>query len=146
MTKILACAAVALLAVGCNNNSSPTDPSQVSIEFTTTEIIVGTGAEVAAGSTATVTYTGWLYNQAGTDSKGAQFGSSSDPGAGPLQLVVGGGQFLRGFEQGILGMRLGGKRRVYIPSNLGYGSRGSPDGVIPPNAALVFEIELLTLT
>jgi FKBP-type peptidyl-prolyl cis-trans isomerase FkpA len=144
--KLFVCAALTVLAAGCNSdNANPTDPSQVNIEFTTTDITVGAGAQAVAGNLATVGYTGWLYNAAGPESKGTQFGSSNDQGAGPLQVRLGAAQFLPGFEQGILGMRVGGKRRVYMPASLAYGSRGSGNGLIPPNAALVFEIDLLTL-
>jgi FKBP-type peptidyl-prolyl cis-trans isomerase FkpA len=144
--KVFLCAAVAMLTIGCNSdNANPNDPSQVNIEFTTTDITVGTGALAVAGNVATVGYTGWLYNAGGPESKGSQFDSSNDPGQGPLQVRLGAGQFLPGFEQAIVGMRVGGKRRVYMPASLAYGSRGTPDGSIPPNAALVFEIDLITL-
>jgi FKBP-type peptidyl-prolyl cis-trans isomerase FkpA len=146
--KRFVCAVLAILTIGCNSDdSNPTNPSQVNIEFTITEITLGTGAQAAAGNLATVGYTGWLYNAAGPESKGTQFGSSNDPppAGGTLQVRLGAGQFLPGFEQGILGMRVGGKRRVYMPANLAYGSRGSSDGRIPPNSALVFEIDLITL-
>lgn len=141
------CAALVLLATGCNsdNNGNPNDPSQVNIEFTTSDITVGTGAQAVSGNLATVGYTGWLYNGSGPESKGSQFGSSNDQGAGPLQVRLGAGQFLRGFEQGIFGMRVGGKRRVYVPTSLAYGSSPPPGSPIPPNAALVFELDLLAL-
>ncbi len=137
--------AVVLLAVGCDNEGggNPNDPSQVNIEFTTTDLVAGTGAQAAAGNSVTVHYTGWLYNPAGADSKGNQFDTSLD-GDPPLPVVLGVSNIIPGFQQGIVGMRLGGKRRVYMPSNLAYGAQGRlPD--IPPNAALVFEIELITL-
>jgi FKBP-type peptidyl-prolyl cis-trans isomerase FkpA len=146
--KLFVCGALAILAVGCNSdNGNPNDPSQVNIQFTTTEITVGSGPVAVAGNLATVGYTGWLYNSAGPESKGRQFGSSNDPppNGGPLDVRLGAGQFLPGFEQGILGMRVGGKRRVYMPASMAYGSSGSRDGTIPPNAALVFEVDLLTL-
>jgi FKBP-type peptidyl-prolyl cis-trans isomerase FkpA len=137
-----------MLTIGCNSdNSNPTNPSQVNIEFTTTDLNVGTGPQAVAGNLATVGYTGWFYDASGPESKGRQFGSSNDPppGGGTLQVRLGAGQFLRGFEQGILGMQAGGRRRVYMPANLAYGSSGSQDGRIPPNSALVFEIDLITL-
>ena len=146
MKQLFLCLAVALFAVGCNSNNgggNPTDPSQVSIEFTTTDIVTGTGAQAVAGNSVTVHYTGWLYNPAGTDSKGTQFDTSQ--GAQPLPVVLGVSNIIPGFQQGILGMRLGGKRRVYSPPNLAYGSAGAGQGRIPPNASLVFEIELVTL-
>jgi FKBP-type peptidyl-prolyl cis-trans isomerase FkpA len=138
---------VACCASGCNNdyNSNPTDPSQVNIEFTVTDLTVGTGDPAVAGNVATVNYTGWLYNAAGTESKGRQFGSSMDPGGTPQVITIGRLQFLPGFEQALLGMRVGGRRRAYVPSNLAYGPSGSGNGVIPPNAALVFEIDMVSL-
>ena len=144
MKKALLCAVVALVVAGCdNNNSSPTDPSQVNIEFTTTDLVVGTGAEATSGTRVSVNYTLWLYDAAGQASKGRQIDSSI--GRAPLQFTVGSGQLIRGFDQAVLGMRIGGKRRAYVPSNLGYGGSGSQDGTIPPNAALVFEIDLVSI-
>jgi FKBP-type peptidyl-prolyl cis-trans isomerase FkpA len=144
--RFLAFAALALLTIGCDSGGgSPTDPSQVNIEYTTTDLVVGTGAQAAVGNTATVNYTLWLYNSAGVESKGTRLQSSLDPGNTPLQLVVGARQFIPGFEQAVLGMRIGGKRRAYIPASLAYGSQGSQQGGIPPNAAVVFEIELVNL-
>jgi len=145
LNKLLVCAAIALLAVGCSNDGdSPTDPSQVNIQFATTDLVVGTGPQAVIGNAVTVHYTGWLYNAAGTDSKGTQFDTSLD-GDPPLGFTIGVPGIIAGFQQGVIGMQVGGKRRVYIPSNLGYGSSGSSNGVIPPNAALVFEISLVTL-
>jgi FKBP-type peptidyl-prolyl cis-trans isomerase FkpA len=146
LKKVLACAALAaLLTAGCNSDGdSPTDPSQVNIEFTTTDIAVGTGAQAMAGSAATVHYTVWLYNPNGPESKGRQIDSSV--GGAPFgPFIVGAGQYIRGFEQAILGMRVDGRRRAYLPASLAYGGSGSQDGTIPPNAALVFEIELVAL-
>ncbi len=146
MKKVFACMALALLAVGCNSDGgSPTDPSQVNIEFTTTDLVVGTGAEARAGNTATVHYTLWLYNQNGNESKGQQIQTSV--GGAPLDpFVIGSGRVIPGFEQAVVGMHIGGKRRAYIPASLAFGSSGTQDGSIPPNAALVFEIELIALS
>lgn len=146
MKKVLVCLVVALLAVGCNNNNgggSPTDPSQVTIEFSFSDLTVGTGPQAATGNAVTVNYTGWLYNPAGVASKGTEFDSSL--GRAPYPVVIGARQVIPGFEQAIIGMRVGGKRRVYIPPGLAYGSSGSSNGVIPPNASIVFELELVTL-
>jgi FKBP-type peptidyl-prolyl cis-trans isomerase FkpA len=140
----LACVALALATIGCNSDDggNPTDPSQVNIEFTTTDISVGTGAQAAVGNAVTVNYTGWLYNAQGTDSKGAQFDTSI--GKTPLgPFTLGARSIIVGFEQAVVGMRVGGKRRAYIPASLAYGSQGN--GPIPPNAAIVFEIDLLTV-
>jgi FKBP-type peptidyl-prolyl cis-trans isomerase FkpA len=137
------CAALVFVATGCNsdNNANPTDPSQVNIEFTTTDLVVGTGPQAANGNTASVNYTLWLYNQAGVESKGNRVEGST----APYTFVIGVTNLIPGFTRGVLGMQAGGKRRIYIPSNLAYGSSGSQNGTIPPNAALVFEIDLLTL-
>ena len=100
------------------------------------DLVVGEGQVAEAGQTATVHYTGWL-----TD--GTKFDSSLDRGD-PFQFALGAGQVIRGWDEGVQGMRIGGKRKLTIPSDLGYGSRGA-GGVIPPNATLVFEVELLGL-
>ena len=106
--------AIAVLAAGCNNsdNSNPNDPSQVNIEFTTTDLVVGTGNPAVAGNTATVNYTLWLYNGGSPESKGTRIQSSLDPGGVPQVVLIGRLQTLPGFEQGLLGMRVGGKRRM----------------------------------
>lgn len=144
MKQLLVCVAVALVAAGCESEEggNPSDPSQVTVQFSTTDITVGTGPQVVAGNRVTVHYTGWLYNPSGPESKGAQFDSSV--GSTPLEFVVGSSNIIPGFQQGVLGMQVGGKRRVYMPPNLAYGAAGRPP-VIPPNASLVFEIDLLTL-
>jgi FKBP-type peptidyl-prolyl cis-trans isomerase FkpA len=144
MKKALLCAVMGLVIGGCDNtNSSPTDPSQVNIEFTTTDLVVGTGAEATGGTRVSVHYTLWLYDAAGQASKGRQIQTSV--GGNPLQFTVSGGQLIRGFDQAVFGMRVGGRRRAYIPASLGYGGSGSTDGAIPPNAALVFEIDLVSI-
>ncbi|HKY22743.1 MAG TPA: FKBP-type peptidyl-prolyl cis-trans isomerase [Vicinamibacterales bacterium] len=147
MKQFLACVALALLTIGCGDNGGglPTDPSQVVIAFTTTDLVVGAGAEAAAGNAVTVDYTGWLYNPAGTDSKGTQFDTSLQAGRTPLPVApLGSAQVIPGFQQAIVGMRIGGKRRAYIPASLAYGAAGRAPQ-IPPNAALVFEIELVSV-
>jgi FKBP-type peptidyl-prolyl cis-trans isomerase FkpA len=142
--KLLSCAMLALLTVACDPNSSPNDPSQVNIEFTVTDLVVGTGAEAVTGASVTVNYFGWLYNPANPDSKGFEFDSSFRPGRGPLPISpLGTAQIIPGVQQAVLGMKVGGRRRAYIPASLAYGSRGNGD--IPPNAATVFELELLTV-
>jgi FKBP-type peptidyl-prolyl cis-trans isomerase len=151
--KFFVCMAVALLAVGCDSDGggSPTDPSQVNVEFSTTDLVVGTGEEAVAGRTATLPYELWLYNPAGTASKGTRVVGSSDPNPqvpgtliGPVVFVIGSGQLIPGFDQGVRGMRVGGKRRMYIPPSLAYGSQGSPPQ-IPGNASIVFEVELTSV-
>lgn len=147
MKKFFVCLAVALAAVACDRDGggSPTDPSQVNVEFSTTDLVVGTGAEAVPGVRAT--FANWelfLYNPAGPASKGTslQNQDSTIQGgvAGPIVFVVGSGSLIPGFDRGVRGMRVGGKRRMYIPPSLAYGPSGS--GPIPPNASIVFEVEL----
>ncbi|MGD9615899.1 MAG: FKBP-type peptidyl-prolyl cis-trans isomerase [Alphaproteobacteria bacterium] len=99
---------------------------------------VGTGDEAVRGKRVTVHYTGWLYNNG---EKGKKFDSSVDRGE-PFSFNLGAGQVIPGWEQGVAGMKVGGKRTLIIPASLGYGARGA-GGVIPPNATLIFDVELL---
>jgi FKBP-type peptidyl-prolyl cis-trans isomerase len=98
------------------------------------DLKVGTGATAQAGQTVSVHYTGWLEN-------GKKFDSSVDRGQ-PFSFPLGAGRVIKGWDEGVKGMKVGGKRKLIIPSNLGYGARGA-GGVIPPNATLIFEVELL---
>jgi FKBP-type peptidyl-prolyl cis-trans isomerase FkpA len=139
-------AAGLLTTAACGGDSGTSPTILPGAPFSTTDIRVGTGAEATAGRRATVNYTGWMYDPILAENKGRQFDSSLAPGRQPFALTVGGGGVIRGFDQGVIGMRVGGLRRVVIPPDLAYGSSGSPDGVIPPNATLVFEIQLLEVT
>jgi FKBP-type peptidyl-prolyl cis-trans isomerase len=103
-------------------------------ELEIVEVKVGTGAEAVSGKTVSVHYTGTLTN-------GSKFDSSKDRGD-PFNFKLGGGQVIKGWDQGVAGMKVGGMRKLTIPSDLAYGDRGFPP-VIPPKATLVFEIELL---
>ncbi len=131
---------VGLFVSGCGSSSSPTAPSVPLVPFSQIDVRTGTGAEATAGKRLTVNYTGWLYDPAQADQKGRQFDTSV--GKEPFTFVLGSGQVIRGWEQGLVGMRVGGLRRLVIPPGLAYGSAGA-GGVIPPNATLVFEVELL---
>lgn len=106
-----------------------------------TDLVVGSGAEAVSGKIAVVHYTGWLYDPASVDKKGRKFDSSLDRRA-PFSFPLGGGRVIRGWDEGVVGMRVGGRRSLIIPPDLAYGSRGA-GRVIPPEATLVFEIELL---
>ena len=145
MKKLIACVAVALTVVACDRNGggSPTDPSQVVVEFSTTDLLVGAGAEAGPGSRIVMLYELWLYNPAGVASKGTRVGGSSDANAGPFPFTVGSGVVIPGIDQGVRGMRQGGRRRIYIPPSMAYGASGQ--GPIPPNASLVFEVELTSV-
>lgn len=137
--------AVVLVVAACGSSSSPTSPSGTDVaSLTVTDLTVGTGTEATAGRTVTVNYTGWLYSAGAPDNKGQQFDSSLTPGRTPFPFRLGVGSVIRGWDQGVVGMKVGGTRRLVIPSSLAYGSSGS-SGVIPPNAALVFDIELLSV-
>ena len=102
---------------------------------------VGSGAEATSGKTVSVHYTGWLYDAKATDRHGKKFDSSKDHGE-PFSFKLGAGQVISGWDMGVAGMKVGGTRTLIIPSDLGYGSRGA-GGAIPPNATLVFDVELL---
>ena len=102
------------------------------------DTIVGSGAQAQAGQQVSVHYTGWLYNDS---IKGAKFDSSKDRND-PFGFRLGGGQVIKGWDEGVQGMKVGGTRTLVIPPELGYGARGA-GGVIPPNATLMFDVELL---
>ncbi len=102
---------------------------------------VGDGVVAKAGQHVSVHYTGWLYNDGAADKKGAKFDSSKDRND-PFSFGLGGGQVIKGWDEGVQGMKVGGKRTLVIPPQLGYGARGA-GGVIPANATLMFEVELL---
>src|SRR4051812_19552419 len=130
-------AALALLAAGCGD--STTNPSGVN-QLQIVDIVVGTGATASAGKLLSVDYTGWLYDTSKVDFKGAQFDTSA--GRGPFAFVLGAGQVIPGWDQGLVGMKVGGKRSLVVPPSLAYGAQGVP-GAIPPNATLIFEVTLL---
>jgi FKBP-type peptidyl-prolyl cis-trans isomerase FkpA len=106
------------------------------------DLKVGKGEVAKAGEQVSVHYTGWLQNPDG--SKGRKFDSSRDRGQ-PFQFNLGGGQVIKGWDEGVAGMKVGGERELIIPPDLGYGARGA-GGVIPPNATLIFDVELLGIT
>ena len=106
-----------------------------------TDVEVGTGAEATKGKAVSVHYTGWLYDDHSSDHRGPQFDSSRDRGE-PFTFALGAGSVIKGWDEGVAGMKVGGKRTLTIPPEMGYGARGA-GGVIPPNATLVFDVELL---
>lgn len=139
MKQLFVILVVTLFAAGCGSNGSPTDPSQVVIQFSAVDLVTGTGPQAASGNAVNTNYSLWLYDPAGTDRKGRQLQTGNFP------FVLGRQGSIPGYEQGVIGMQAGGKRRIYVPASLGYGAQGSPQGGIPPNAALVFEVDLLEL-
>lgn len=110
-------------------------------EFQKIDTVVGSGAEANAGSDVSVHYTGWLHDPSAPDLKGKKFDSSVDRDQA-FEFPLGGGRVIKGWDEGVAGMKVGGKRTLIIPAEMGYGARGA-GGVIPPNATLVFDVELL---
>ena len=140
--------AVVALATSCSQSEAPKQdqqpaaaaaapqPGATVTELKMEDTKVGTGDQAVTGKSVTVHYTGWL-----TD--GTKFDSSKDHGQ-PFTFQLGGGQVIKGWDQGVVGMKVGGVRKLTIPSSLAYGANGA-GGVIPPNATLVFEVELLAV-
>lgn len=129
---------LAVTVAACGGEAeTPTAPS-ANVPFSTVDIRVGTGAEANTGRNASVAYSGYLYSATATENKGTRFDSGS------FAFTVGAG-VIQGFSQGVIGMRVGGIRRVIIPPSLGYGNNPPPSSGIPANATLVFEIELLSV-
>lgn len=130
---------VLLLAAGLAGCSdSPTAPSNYA-PFSRTDLTVGTGGDAVNGRVLTVNYTGWFYGESRPDKKGPVFDSSA--GGDPFEFMLGAGQVIAGWDLGLQDMKVGGVRRLVIPPSLAYGTYRN--GAIPPNATLVFEIELL---
>jgi FKBP-type peptidyl-prolyl cis-trans isomerase FkpA len=129
-------ATLGLTACGGGTSSSATGGTTVSspAALSFTDTVVGTGATAITGKSVTVKYTGWLYSTTATGNKGSQFDTGS------FTFVLGTGQVIPGFDQGVQNMKIGGKRTVLIPSSLGYGATGTNG--IPPNSGLVFDIEV----
>jgi FKBP-type peptidyl-prolyl cis-trans isomerase len=127
-----------LAAAACSD--SPTAPTGVT-SLSSIDLRAGTGATAASGSTVTVNYTVWLYDAARSDQKGVQIESSV--GTAPFQFVLGAGDVIAGWDEGVPGMREGGLRRLVVPASLAYGS--TRRNAVPPDTPLVFEIELLSI-
>jgi FKBP-type peptidyl-prolyl cis-trans isomerase FkpA len=138
---------VALVSLaGCSREaphavSAPGAPAVT--ELQKTDIVKGTGEGISQGQTAVVHYTGWLYDPSVPDHKGREFDSSRKRGE-PFRFVIGAGQVIQGWDEGVQGMQPGGQRQLVIPSKLAYGERGQ-GGVIPPDATLLFDVELLAI-
>jgi len=117
------------------------EPGPPAEQLIVTDVRVGKGKEAMAGATVRVNYTGWLYRPLARNGKGRQFDSSIGAGREPLEFPLGAGKVIKGWDQGVAGMKVGGKRTLIIPSELAYGPRSM--GMIPSNSALIFDVELL---
>ena len=112
-------------------------------EFIKIDIKTGTGKEATAGKVVSVHYTGWLFDKSAADNKGKKFDSSRDR-PGNFTFPLGTGRVIKGWDQGVQGMKVGGQRTLMIPPSMGYGARGAGN-VIPPNATLIFDVELMAV-
>ena len=137
MTHVRLATLFLFAALGSACAGSATSPSQ-SPAFTKIDLTLGNGAAAAIGNTLTVNYTGWLYDATKPDFKGLQFDTANN-----FAFSLGTGSVIQGWDQGLQGMNVGGLRRLLIPASMAYGA--DRNGKIPPNAALVFDIQLLSL-
>lgn len=135
----IACAAASHVPTSTAQGLSKLDATQSGLHKI--DVKQGNGAEAVAGRTVVVHYTGWLSDTSKPDSRGAKFDSSRDRNE-PFSFVLGAGRVIAGWDEGVAGMKVGGKRTLVIPPQLGYGARGA-GSVIPPNATLIFDVELL---
>ena len=135
-------AALAAVMPACGGKPPPAAASMVT-SMQSTQIKAGAGEAVTPGKIAVVQYTGWLYEAAAKDNKGKQFDSSRSVGQ-PFRFPLGAGQVIKGWDQGVVGMKIGESRRLVIPPDLAYGDSGA-GGVIPPGATLVFDIDLIAI-
>ena len=146
--NIILALAILTLTTACTDTSDAkkvvmksTNASTAITALVKNDVKIGTGKEATVGQTVSVHYTGWLYDANATDKHGKQFDSSRTRGT-PFSFPLGAGRVIKGWDQGVAGMKVGGQRTLIIPSALGYGARGA-GGAIPPNAVLVFDVELL---
>lgn len=144
---LLAAGISSLALTACHADNQPnkkeTAMTQNVTQLIIKDTVVGNGREAEAGFNITVHYTGWLYDPSKADGKGAKFDSSVERHE-PFVFFLGGGQVIQGWDEGFAGMKVGGKRTLIIPPDMGYGAHGA-GGVIPPNATLIFDVELLAI-
>ncbi len=148
---LVAFAAAIALAAGCTTTATQSPPTlstqgisklgATPNDLQKIDAKQGTGTEATAGRAVVVHYTGWLYDTSKPDSHGAKFDSSRDRNV-PFGFVLGAGRVIKGWDEGVAGMKVGGRRTLVIPAQLAYGERGA-GGVIPPNSTLIFDVELL---
>lgn len=124
--------------------SEPVVPAAPTPQVEIIDRVVGKGKEATVGSNVLVHYTGWLHKPLAPKQRGKKFDSSLDRGD-PLEFQLGAGRVIKGWDQGVAGMKVGGKRTLIIPSVLAYGKRGAPGGMIPPDADLIFDVELVNV-
>jgi FKBP-type peptidyl-prolyl cis-trans isomerase len=129
------------VTTACSEQTMPAMEGSNMSGIMKSDIKVGNGAEAEVGKNVSVHYTGWLYDKNAPEHKGAKFDSSRDRGA-PFDFPLGMGHVIKGWDEGVQGMKIGGQRTLIIPPEMGYGQNGA-GGVIPPNATLVFDVELL---
>lgn len=152
LITIASCIIVSALLLGCGGSKTEEIKQVVTKEatsmaneelpeFTKVDVTIGDGAEAKTGQEVSVHYTGWLYDAESPELHGTKFDSSVDRGT-PFEFPLGRGRVIAGWDQGVAGMKVGGKRTLIIPADMGYGARGA-GGVIPPNATLIFDVELL---
>lgn len=140
---------ITLGLAACSPDGSSADAEPLTLptgeldELIVLELVPGEGEPVEVGDTVRVHYTGWLYDPEAADRRGRQFDSSR--GGRPYEFRAGLGNVIRGWDEGIPGMRVGGRRYLFLPPEHGYGERGTSDGSIPPDAALLFDVELLAI-
>ena len=152
LTAIASALTISTLLLGCGGSKTDELKELVAKEagsmanetspgFTKTDVAIGDGAEAVAGKQVSVDYTGWIYDPAAPEQRGTKFDSSVDRGT-PFDFPLGAGRVIKGWDEGVAGMKVGGKRTLIIPPDMGYGAQGA-GGVIPPNATLIFDVELL---
>lgn len=120
-----------------------TSGSDAVTSLTSVDNVIGNGPTAVAGDTLTVNYTGWLYESTATNEEGPEFGSSAGT---PFAFTLGAGQVISGWDQGLVGMKAGGTRTLIIPASLGYGAAGAGGGAIPAGSALIFTVQLVSVT
>lgn len=143
-SSVIAAALLACCALRAGAQDPPAAETRPDQQLVITDLVPGIGDEARPGMICIVHYTGWLHDGNAKDFRGRKFDSSRERGQ-PFSFPLGGGHVIRGWDSGVVGMRVGGLRRLIIPPALGYGSRGAGNGAIPPDATLLFEVELLAI-
>ena len=143
MVSLLSIPLIAACQQQGDTEMSENAANPVITELLITDVVDGDGPTAEAGQTVVVHYTGWLYDPGQPDNKGTKFDSSVDRGE-PFSFPLGAGRVIKGWDEGFAGMQIGGKRILVIPPDMGYGARGA-GGAIPPNATLMFEVDLLDI-